>query len=194
MAVDVIDCEEFGEIQVAISSLIENRELRLDPRISGRGYLNVSLSRGQVVFRADRYVGLIPISDRLSIRVRPRADIANLSYMLAQSGVIPSAVQEFSRGYLPRFESGQGTEEIYYRSLLSAIERVISRGLMKSYIQVADPPAWRGRYLVSETVRRWSAPSEVIHPVSWSEDHFGWNERWQGSGTSRKRSSPSCGR
>ena len=41
---------------------------------------------------------------------------------------------------------------------------------------------------------RWSAPSEVIHPVSWSEDHFGWNERWQGSGTSRKRSSPSCGR
>ena len=40
----------------------------------------------------------------------------------------------------------------------------------------------------------WSAPSEVIHPVSWSEDHFGWNERWQGSGTSRKRSSPSCGR
>lgn len=38
----------------------------------------------------------------------------------------------------------------------------------------------------------WSAPREVVHPLSWSEDHFGWNDRWQGSGISRKRSSPSC--
>ena len=39
---------------------------------------------------------------------------------------------------------------------------------------------------------QWSAPREVVHPLSWSEDHFGWNDRWQGSGISRKRSSPSC--
>jgi hypothetical protein len=40
----------------------------------------------------------------------------------------------------------------------------------------------------------WSAPHEVIHPLCWSEDHFGWMERWQGSATSRKRLLPSCGR
>ena len=40
----------------------------------------------------------------------------------------------------------------------------------------------------------WSAPLEVIHPLSWSADRFGWNERWPGSGISRKRSSPSCGK
>ncbi len=38
----------------------------------------------------------------------------------------------------------------------------------------------------------WSAPLEVIHRLCWSEDHFGWMERWQGSTTSRKRSSASC--
>ncbi len=38
----------------------------------------------------------------------------------------------------------------------------------------------------------WSDPFEVIHPLCWSEDHFGWMERWQGSTTSRKRSSASC--
>ena len=57
---------------------------------------------------------------------------------------------------------------------------------------VACVTAPKPRMVAAEA--RWSAPSEVIHPVSWSEDHFGWNERWQGSGTSRKRSSPSCGR
>jgi hypothetical protein len=40
----------------------------------------------------------------------------------------------------------------------------------------------------------WSAPLEVVHPFCWSEDHFGWMEPWQGSITSLKRSSPSCGR
>jgi hypothetical protein len=40
----------------------------------------------------------------------------------------------------------------------------------------------------------WSAPLEVVHPFCWSEDHFGWMESWQGSITSPKRSSPSCGR
>ena len=40
----------------------------------------------------------------------------------------------------------------------------------------------------------WSAPLEVIHPECWSEDHFGGWKRWQGSDTSRKRSSRSCGR
>jgi hypothetical protein len=40
--------------------------------------------------------------------------------------------------------------------------------------------------------RDWPDPLEVIHPLCWSEDHFGWMERWQGSATSLKRSSPSC--
>ena len=40
--------------------------------------------------------------------------------------------------------------------------------------------------------RVWSDPLEVIHPLCWSEDHFGWMERWRESTTSRKRLSPSC--
>ena len=91
MTAEVVECEEFGEIQVPASRLIRGGELRLDERIVGRGYLNVALSQGQVVFRADRFVGLIPVTDDLAIRVRPRATISNLSYVLARSGVAPLA-------------------------------------------------------------------------------------------------------
>ncbi len=52
--------------------------------------------------------------------------------------------------------------------------------------------AWRGAPAPADDP--WSDPLEVIHPLCWSEDHFGWMERWQGSTTSRKRSSPSCAR
>lgn len=154
MTVEIVECEEFGEIKVGISRLLSNGELALDPRIHNRGYLNVSLAKGQVVFRADRHVGLIPINSQLAVRVRPRASIANLSYMIARSGVAPVAIPAYSRGYLPRFEDAANVERIYRRSLLLGINRVVERGLMKAYLEQEDPPKWRGRLLVSETVRR----------------------------------------
>lgn len=154
MTVEIVECEEFGEIEVRVSRLLENGELALDPRIQSRGYLNIALAKGQVVFRADRHVGLIPINSQFAVRVRPRASIANLSYMIARSGVAPFAIPAFSRGYLPRFEAADNVEKIYRRSLLLGIGRVVERGLMKAYLEQENPPKWRGRLLVSETVTR----------------------------------------
>lgn len=154
MAVEIVECEEFGEIEVRISRLLENGELALDPRIQGRGYLNVALAKGQVLFRADRHVGLIPINSHFAVRVRPRASIANLSYMIAHSGVAPVAIPAYSRGYLPRFEGAANVEQIYRRSLVAGANRIVERGLMKTYQKDENPPKWRGRLLASETVRR----------------------------------------
>jgi 5-methylcytosine-specific restriction enzyme subunit McrC len=154
---EVVECEEFGEIEVRVSRLLANGELMLDPRIQGRGYLNVSLAKGQVVFRADRHVGLIPINSDFAVKVRPRASIANLSYMIARSGVAPVAIPAYSRGYLPRFQGTANVERVYRQSLLLGISRVIQRGLMKAYLEQENPPKWRGRFLVSETVKRHAA-------------------------------------
>jgi 5-methylcytosine-specific restriction endonuclease McrBC regulatory subunit McrC len=151
---EVVDCEEFGEIEVRIARLIESGELSLDERIVGKGYLNVALAKGQVVFRADRFVGLIPINSSFAVRVRPRASIANLSYMIAHSGVAPIAIPAFSRGYLPRFETAPNVEQIYRHSLLLGLSRILDRGLMKTYLPMERPPKWRGRLLVSDTVKR----------------------------------------
>ena len=150
----VIDCEEFGALEIGVNRLMVDGEISLDPRIAERGYLNVSLAKGQVVFRADRYVGLIPVNDRLSIRIRPRALIGNIAHMIVKSGVAPTAIPDFSRGYMPKFETGVNAEKIYYASLIGGVERILDTGMMKSYVQVEDPPAWRGRLLVSDTIKR----------------------------------------
>jgi 5-methylcytosine-specific restriction enzyme subunit McrC len=152
--VEIIDCEEFGALAIGVGRLMVDGEIMLDPRIVDRGYLNVSLAKGQVVFRADRYVGLIPVNDRLSIRIRPRAAIRNIAQMIVRSGIAPAAIPDFSRGYLPKFETGVDAERIYCAPLISGVERILDRGMMKSYVQVEHPPAWRGRLLVSETIKR----------------------------------------
>lgn len=152
--VEIIDCEEFGAIQVDIGRLMVDGQVTLDARIAERGYLNVSLSKGQVVFRADRYVGLIPVNDQLSIRIRPRAMIANISQMIVRSGIAPVAIPDFSRGYLPKFETALEPERIYAAPLVTGVERILENGIMKSYVEVSDPPAWRGRLIVSDTIKK----------------------------------------
>lgn|GEM_PF-1787576 len=152
--IEIVECEEFGALEIGIDQLIVDGEIALDSRIVDRGYLSVSLVKGRVTFRADRHVGLIPINDRLAIRVRPRALISNIGYMIVKSGVAPSAIPDFSRGYLPKFEIGTDLEKIYIAPLIGGIERILDSGMMKSYVAVDNPPTWGGRLLVSDTIRR----------------------------------------
>ncbi len=152
--IEVIECEEFGEIGLGIDRLLVNGEIKLDSRIVERGFLSISLVKGQVKLRADKHVGLIPLNEHVAIRVKPRASVANIAHMIVKSGEAPFAIPDFARGYMPNFEVGKNVERIYCGSLVSGLERVVAGGLMKSYVQVADPPPWRGRLLVSDTIKR----------------------------------------
>lgn len=151
---EIIECEEFGEIEIGIDRLLVNGEIKLDSRIVEKGFLNISLVKGQVKLRADRHVGLIPLNEHVAIRVKPRTTVANIAHMIVKSGEAPFAIPDFSRGYLPNFEAGNNIERIYCGSLVSGLERVVAGGLMKTYVQVPDPPPWRGRLLVSDTIKR----------------------------------------
>lgn len=152
--VEVIECEEFEELSVRVSALIKDGELRIDERITSKGYLAATMKSGQITLRATRYVGTIPLTRDLSVRVKPRASIANLSYMLVRSGVIPTAVSGFSRGYLPRFTAIENVEMIYGRSLVNGIKLIARRGYLKEYVRPERSIPWRGRILASDTARR----------------------------------------
>ena len=154
---EIIECEEFEELSVRVSALLEDGELRLDERITTKGYLTAAMKGGQITLRATRYVGTIPLTNGICVRVKPRATIANLSYMLVRSGIIPTAISGFSRGYMPRFTAADNVEKIYGRSLLDGAKLIAKRGFMKEYVRPINPSPWRGRLLASDTVRRHAA-------------------------------------
>lgn len=154
MTVEIIECEEFKELSLRLSSLMKNGELEIDERIASKGYLTATMSGGQIALRTTRFVGTIPVTPNLAIKVTPRASITNLSYMLVRSGIIPTAISGFSRGYLPRFVSATNVEKIYGRSLVDGTKLIAKRGFMKSYVKNAKAPPWRGRFMASETVKR----------------------------------------
>lgn len=155
--VEIIDCEEFDEIDLRISDLLEDGELRLDDRITGKGYLTAAIRAGSISLKANRFVGTIPVTSSVSVRVTPRASIANLSYMLVKSGIAPTAIVGFSRGYMPRFVTADAVEKVYGRSLVDGARLVARRGFAKEYLRPPRQAPWRGRLLASETVRRHAA-------------------------------------
>lgn len=154
MNVEIIECEEFDELKVRLSSLMENGELTIDDRIASKGYLAATMSGGQVTLRTTRFVGTIPLTPRLAVKVTPRTSIANLSYMLVRSGAMSTAISGFSRGYMPRFVSATDVERIYGPSLVAGAQSIAKRGFMKSYVKNENAAPWRGRFLASETVKR----------------------------------------
>lgn len=154
LAVQIIECQEHEVISVPIEDLLVDGEITLDERIADRGYLDVSIKGGRLSLRSTRFVGLIPLNNRISIRVSPKAKIGNLSQMIVRCGEIPFVIPEFSRGYMPRFEVNAKAEETYHSSFLRAVSGITQRGLLKSYVEIPDPPPWRGRLLVSQTVNR----------------------------------------
>ncbi len=153
----VIECNEFDEVAVSLPGLFRSGKFLLDERVAGRGYFDVSLKGADLVLRANKYVGLIPLTSDISVHVRPRASLTNLSYMIAKSGTAPTAIPAFSRGYLPRFEASHDLERVYGQSLLLGVEGIVRQGLMKGYHQDANAARWRGRLLVSDTIRKHAA-------------------------------------
>ena len=79
---------------------------------------------------------------------------------MMRAGNIPAVIEDFARGYLPTFSPNIKSIEAYHGSLIATVSKLLSRGLMKDYIQISPPPSWRGRLLVSDTVR-----TEIAHGI-----------------------------
>ena len=154
---DVIEVIEHQQIDIAIERLISRGEFSLDARISHRGYLSVAITQGRLRLRSTRFVGLIPLNRDVAVRVKPAANIANLSQMIVRAGSVPTVIEHFARGYKPLFEQSAQAIDVHYVSFLAAIDRIVRRSILKRYTDVENPPNWRGRFLTARTINRYIA-------------------------------------
>jgi len=154
MTTEILECEEFSEVRVRVSALMRDGELTVDPRISSKGYLTATFKEGQLVLRTTKFVGLIPLTSDVSVRVKPRATISNLAYMLTRSQKAPTAISGFSRGYSSRFVRADNVERLFGPTLISSSAAIARRGLVKRYERPDITAPWRGRFLASDTVRK----------------------------------------
>ena len=122
-------------------------------------------ARGLTI-QAQGFVGLIPVNDRLTLEVTPRAPLANLSRILELSGASPVALIHALRLY--QLEGGMypSLASVYARGLRAAVDMIVDRGLLKEYERVDEITSVpRGRIDMKTTMQR-LLPRGLNHQVA----------------------------
>src|SRR5947209_3689899 len=93
-------CREYEILAVPVRDLMDDGgRLEVYPEVSAKGYFDIDYAEGRLVLKSKGFVGLIPISDRVTIHVLPRTPIGNLLYMVWRSGGKLTSIGGFIRGY-----------------------------------------------------------------------------------------------
>ena len=131
----VYACEEHGEVDVSIGELLTNGALDIYEEIANRGFFDINHRRGRLILRATKFVGLIPLSDRVAIHVRPKVPIANLAYMICRAGMAPDALKNVMRTYATADKNVDAPEVLYRDAFLRALGALEKQGLLKQYVR-----------------------------------------------------------
>lgn len=167
----VYPAREHGSVDVPLEDLFVGGELNLYPEVTGKNLFDVDLRKDRLVFRAGRFIGQIPVNDRVMIDVRPRVPFANLERVLRVADQEPLSLAPHSRRYAEHHVGTPSLLQSLAESLVDALFAIQAEGLHRQYVRrTTDTSFPRGRILMSETMRRHEARG-MHHraAVSWFE-------------------------
>ena len=158
-------------MDIPLEELLTYGELDLYAEVTGHNLFTITLSKDKLVFRAGRFVGQIPINDRVLIDVRPRVPFTNLERVLGITDQEPLSLAPHTRRYTEHPVGTPSLLQSLAESLVYSLASVEAEGLHRQYIRrTADTSFPRGRIMMSETMRRHEARG-MHHraAVSWFE-------------------------
>lgn len=169
--VTVVEVAEYGYIDVPSDLWVgDGHKAIFNTEIDNRDILRPSFVKGALRLQATSYVGVIPINDRVVVRVKPRVPLANLTRMVVDTGhglTALTALREYS---------GQGTADdwamdLYANALIDHVDGLLLEGLLRTYRRREDEGHFpHGRMDMSRTLQRFAArgvPNKAAH--SWHE-------------------------
>ena len=68
---------------IPIEAVLRDGEIDIIPEVQGHEYFDITYRRDRLTVKAGKYIGLIPLNDRVFIQVEPKVPIANLLAMLS---------------------------------------------------------------------------------------------------------------
>ncbi len=124
------------------------------PIVASKGYFDIDYRGGQLVFKAGKFVGLIPINDRVVIDVKPKVSVADLLHIVDVAEEEVSFLDFFIRPY----KEQKGVEDsllgLMVRTLLKQLHQVENEGVYKSYVRVQETGTFKPRINFSKTMQR----------------------------------------
>jgi 5-methylcytosine-specific restriction enzyme subunit McrC len=169
--VEIVRCREYGPINVDPSKILNaDGQLTLNNGILGR-YVRADFKDGGLQLSAMGVTGLIPLTNRVMIQVRPRFPLQNLTHMVTACGYSPTILSAL-RDYTPSDYWADWLMDVLADALLAALDTIRQQGLLRVYVRRSDASAFpHGRVNVTATATR-IASRGINHRADYS-----WFER-----------------
>lgn len=152
--VKVISLESRGSVELPLSDLMIDGRLEVYPHVEKKGLLYLSFRRSRVSLSAGPYIGLIPLTPRITVEVRPKMPVSNLARVLDAARGSLGSISGMDRLYLSSEHAGNSVLEFLAANLVDSLREIGIHGLHKEYARrsgVTSAPS--GRIQMAETLR-----------------------------------------
>lgn len=168
----VKECREYEYVELDPSLWLgETHQAIFNSEIDGKDVLRASFNNGRIRLQATSYVGVIPINDKVILRVKPRVPLGDLTRMVVDTGHGVMALSAL-RGYTGHGTADDWVMDRYAAALLDHVDEALDQGLLREYRRYEDEGRFpHGRLELSSTMQRFSArgvPNKAV---------FTWHER-----------------
>ncbi|WP_238841318.1 McrC family protein [Prescottella equi] len=167
----VIFAKEYGLIEVGPGEVFgPDGRLALTPGVLNR-YVRADFKNNELRLTAKGVTGLIPLTDRLTVQVRPRFPLRNLTHMVSVCGYVPTVVSAL-REYTSTDRFSDWMLDVMADALLAAFDVIVLNGLLRTYHRRTAVSSYpHGRIDTTATVLR-HASRGINHQAQYS-----WFER-----------------
>jgi len=129
--------------------------LELYPSVDQKGYFRLHFQGRVLHLSAGAYIGLIPISPRITIDVQPKLRVSNLTRVIELSQERLQFIDALTRFYDHSLEATGSILEFLVHGLLASIAEIDARGLHREYTSAElNSSSPRGRINLRATFTR----------------------------------------
>jgi 5-methylcytosine-specific restriction enzyme subunit McrC len=143
---------------IPIDEVFRDGRFDLLPEVQGKDYFDIRFQGDRLRVTAGKYVGLIPLNERVFIQVEPKMPVGNLLAILAAVGGDLTELNVLQREYRAAPAAPVQILEAMAMALARALEAVETEGLRKLYDSfVNSGPSLKGQIQFEDSVQRfWS--------------------------------------
>lgn len=163
----LVSCREYDPIEVQPGHVLRSDgTLRVAADVMNR-YVMTDFKSGKLRLLARGVSGIFALTDEVSVQVRPRFPLTNLTHMVTVCGYVPTALEAL-RPYKVTDRWHDWMLDVVTDALLIAVETVEERGLLRTYRRRTDSSSYpHGHIETAMTVNRF-ATRGVNHKAVYS--------------------------
>lgn len=166
----LVVCEEYADIEVMPEEVMApNGQLRILAEAL-KHYVTTDFKDGRLRVRSRGVSGLFALTEEITVQVRPRFPLTNLTHMVSVCGYVPTVLASM-RPYRTADRWEDWMLDVVSDAFLIAMETVEERGLLRIYERRTGKSSFpHGRIQVGETINNYESRG-IVHKVvySWFE-------------------------